>query len=162
MARGIVLFLTLFFVALTSGAAFVIWLDTNPSGMSAAFYVEKMQHAIRVFTVPVNTVAILGVLFTITSTFLARRDRFTFYLLIAGSICLIAATLITTFGNVPIINQIKTWSVNSPPPNWIEVGKNWSWFQAVRTILQMMALAFVIASTLSHRKTSQKLEGFIV
>jgi anthrone oxygenase-like protein len=126
MARRIVLFLTLFFVALTSGAAFAVWLDTNPSGVSPIFYAEKMQHAIQVFTVPLNTVAILGVLFTIASTFLARRDRFSFYLLIAASVCVIAATLITVFGNVPIINQIRTWSSNSPPSNWMEVGEKWS------------------------------------
>jgi uncharacterized membrane protein len=154
MARRIVLCLALFFVALTSGAAFVIWLDTNPSGMSPAFYAEKMQHAIRVFTVPLNTVAILGVLFTIISTFLARRDRFSFYLLIGASICVIAATLITAFGNVPIINQIMTWSINSPPSNWIEVGEKWSRYQTVRTILQTAALAFVILSTLFRRDIS--------
>jgi uncharacterized membrane protein len=155
IVRRIVLFLALFFVALTSGAAFAIWLDTNPSGMSSAFYAEKMQHAIRVFMVPLNAVAILGVLFTIASTFLARRDRSSFYLLIAASICLIAATLITTFGNVPIINQIKAWNINSPPPNWIEVGDKWSRFQTVRTILQTAALAFVIVSTMFRRDVSK-------
>jgi uncharacterized membrane protein len=155
MARRIVLFLALFFVALTSGAAFAIWLDTNPSGVSPIFYAEKMQHAIRVFTVPLNTVAILGVILTIASTFLARRDRFTFYLLIAASICLIAASLITAFGNVPIINQIMTWSSNSPQSNWMSVGEKWSRFQTVRTILQTAALAFVILSTLLHRDISK-------
>jgi uncharacterized membrane protein len=155
MVRKIVLFLALFFVAITSGAAFAIWLDTNPSGVSPTFYAEKMQHAIRVFTVPANTVAILGVLFTIASTFLSRRDRFTFYLLIAASIFLIAGSLITAFGNVPIINQIMTWSINSPPLNWMEVGEKWSQYQAVRTILQAAALAFVIVSTLFHLDISK-------
>jgi hypothetical protein len=114
MARRIILFLALFFVTLTSGVGFTIWLETNPSGVSPIFYAEKMQHAIRVFTVPLNTVAILGVLITIASTFLARRDRFSFYLLIAASVCLIAGTLITIFGNIPIINHITTWNSNSP------------------------------------------------
>jgi uncharacterized membrane protein len=155
MARKIVLFLALFFLALTSGAAFAIWLDTNPSGVAPVFYAEKMQHAIRVFTVPLNTVAILGVLFTIASTFLARRDRLSFYLLIAASICVIAATLITVLGSVPIINQIMTWSTTSPPSNWLEVGEKWLRFQAVRTILQTAALAFVILSTQFRRDISK-------
>ena len=155
MARRIILFLTLFFVALTSGAAFTIWLDTNPDGVSPIFYAEKMQHAIRVFTVPLNTVAILSVIFTIASTFLARRDRFSFYLLIGASICVAAAALITAFGNVPIINQIMTWSSNSPPSNWMEVGEKWSRFQTARTILQAAALACVILSTLFHRNHSK-------
>jgi uncharacterized membrane protein len=155
MARRIVLSLALFFVALTSGAAFTIWLHTNPFGMSPTFYIETMQHAIRVFTVPLNTVAILGVIFTIISTFLARHDRFSFYLLIAASICVIAATLITVFGNVPIINQIMTWNITSPPINLMEVGEKWLLFQTLRTILQIAALALVILSTLLRRDISK-------
>jgi hypothetical protein len=37
--------------------------------------IEKMQDAIRVFTVPLPTVVILGVFFSIVSAFLARRER---------------------------------------------------------------------------------------
>jgi hypothetical protein len=48
MLRKVVLFLALFFVALTSGAAFAVWLDSSPFGLSPNFYAEKMQHAIRV------------------------------------------------------------------------------------------------------------------
>jgi hypothetical protein len=60
MTRGIVLFTALFFTALVAGGAFVIWIDYNPTGMSATFYVEKMQHAIRVFTAPLPTIVILS------------------------------------------------------------------------------------------------------
>jgi hypothetical protein len=73
MTRGIVLFTALFFTALVAGGAFVIWIDYNPSGMSATFYVEK--HAIRVFTTPLPTIVILSVLSTAASAFLARRER---------------------------------------------------------------------------------------
>jgi hypothetical protein len=118
VARKFVLFAALFSVALVTGAAFAIWFDYNPTGMSPAFYTEKMQHAIRVFTIPLPTVVMLGLFFTIVSTFLARRDRPDFYLLIVASICIIAAALITAFGNIPINNQIMTWSINSPPSNW--------------------------------------------
>ena len=155
MARKVFLFLTLFFLALTSGAAFVIWLDFNPSGLSPTFYAEKWQHAIQVFTIPLNTVAILSVLFTITLTFLARRDRSSLYLLVCASVCVIAATLITVLGSVPLINQIKTWSVNSPPSNWMEVAEKWQRFQTVRTLLQTAALALVILSTLVRRDISK-------
>ena len=93
-----------------------------------------MQHAIRVFTVPLPTVVILAVFFTIVSTFLARRDRPDFYFLIAASICVTAVALITAFGNVPIKNQIMTWSINSPPSNWLDLGEKWWRFQTVRTI----------------------------
>ena len=98
MIRNIVLFAALFFVALVAGAAFAIWIDYNPAGMSSAFYAEKMQHAIRVFTVPLPTIVILGTLFTIASTLLARNERPDLYLLIVASVCIVAVALITALG----------------------------------------------------------------
>jgi len=152
MIRGIVLFAALFFVALVAGAAFAIWIDYNPAGMSSTFYTEKMQHAIRVFTVPLPTVVILGALFTIVSTFLARHERLDFYLLIGASVCIIAVALITALGNVPINNQIRTWSIDSPPPNWGELAQKWWSFQTVRTLSAIGGLSFLAVTALVRRK----------
>ena len=98
MTRSIILFAALFFMALVAGGAFVIWIDYDPSGMSAAFYVEKMQHAIQVFTTPLPVIVILSVLFSTASAFLARRERPGFYLLVAASTCALAVGLTTAFG----------------------------------------------------------------
>ncbi len=151
MTRKLVLFGALFFVALVAGAAFAIWIDYNPAGMSPAFYTEKMQHAIRVFTIPLPTVVILGVLFTIVSTILARRERPEFYLLIAASVCIIAVALITAFGNIPINNQIRVWNVTSPPSNWRDLAQKWWWFQTVRTIAAVGGLSLLIIPALARR-----------
>ncbi len=152
MIRRVVLFAALFFVALVAGAAFAIWIDYNPAGMSSAFYTEKMQHAIRVFTVPLPTVVILGVLFTIVSTFLARRERLDFYLLIVASVCIVAVALITAWGNIPINNQIRTWSINSPPPDWAELAQKWWWFQTLRTVSAIGGLSLLTVTALVRRK----------
>ena len=151
MARRIALFAALFFVALVAGAAFAIWIDYNPAGMSPTFYAEKMQHAIRVFTIPLPTVVVLGVLFTVASTFLARRDRPAFYLLLAASACIITVALITAFGNIPINNQIMTWDINSPPSNWAELAEKWWQFQTVRTMAAIAGLGSLIAVALLRR-----------
>jgi uncharacterized membrane protein len=152
MIRRVVLFAALFFVALVAGAAFAIWIDYNPAGMSSAFYTEKMQHAIRVFTVPLPTVVILGVLFTIVSTFLARRERPDFYLLIVASVCIVAVALITAWGNIPINNQIRTWSINSPPPDWAELAQKWWRFQTLRTLSAIAGLSLLTVTALVRRK----------
>lgn len=156
MTGKLVLFAAMFFVALVAGAAFAIWIDYNPTGMSPAFFVEKMQHAIRVFTIPLPAVVVLGVVFTVVSTFFARRDRPTFYLLLAASLCIIAVALITVFGNIPINNQIKTWSINSPPSNWSELSVTWWHFQTVRTIAAVGGLSLLILALLVRRTTSTK------
>ena len=73
MPQRIVLFAALFFVALASGGAFVEYLAYDPAGMSSVFYVETMQHGIRVMR-PLAVVPNLGLFFTIISIFLARGD----------------------------------------------------------------------------------------
>ncbi len=152
MARSIVLFAALFCTALVAGGASVIWIDYNPSGMSAAFYVEKMQHAIQVFTTPFPIVVILSVLSSAASAFLARRERPGFYLLAAASGCILAVLLITVFGNIPINNQIKSWSIASPPSSWVELSAQWSQFQTARTIAAVSGLALLILAVLIRRE----------
>ena len=144
MTRSIVLFAALFFTALVAGGAFIIWIEYNPTGMSASFYTEKMQHAIRVFTAPLPTIVTLSVLFTATSAFVCRRERRNLYLLIAAAGCMIAVALITAFGNVPINNQIKTWSISSPPSAWIDLSAEWWRFQSARTVAAICGLSLLI------------------
>ena len=153
--RKFVLFTALLFVALVAGAAFAIWFDYNPEGMSPAFYTEKMQHAIHIFTIPLPTVVVLGVLFTGISAFLARSERPNFFLLFAASVCMIAVALITRFGNIPINNQILTWSISSPPSDWANLAQKWWQLQTLRTALAIGALAFLISAALAHRATSK-------
>lgn len=155
MARTIVLFASLLFVALASGGAFVVYLAYDPSGMSAAFYVETMQHAIRVL-LPLAVVLNLGLFFTIVSAVLARRDRLSFYLSMAASICIIASFLLTVFGNWPINNQIITWSINSPPSNWTELRDAWWRFHVARTVMGIGGLSFIILAALFRRNTSRQ------
>jgi uncharacterized membrane protein len=154
MVRTGVLFAALFFVALTSGGAFVVYLVYNPAGMSSAFYVETMQHAIRVM-LPLAVVLNLGLFFTIVSAVLARRDRLSFYLLIAASICIVLTVLITVFGNWPINNQIITWGLNSPPSNWTELRDEWWRFHVARAVMMIAALSCLILAALLRRDISK-------
>jgi len=60
--------------------------------------------------------------------------------------------LITGFGNIPINNQILTWSVASPPANWAALAKKWWQFQTARVVLQTAALWLVSSAVLIRRK----------
>ena len=152
MARSIILFGALFFTGLVAGAAFVIWIEFDPSGLSAPFYIENMQHAIHVFTFPLPAIVVLSVLFTGASTILAWCERLNFYLLAAGCFCTAVVALVTAFGNIPINNQIQTWTVTSPPPNWSDLATEWWRFQSVRTIAGLGGLMLVISAALSPQK----------
>ena len=148
LARKMVLFGSLVFVGLTAGAAYVVWFDYDPSGVSPAFYAETMQHAIRVLTVPLPAIVVLGLIFTVLATFQARNDRAPFFLLAAASLCIIAVALITSLGNIPINNQILTWNIESPPANWAQIAGRWWRFQTARLVLQTFALCLVSSAAL--------------
>jgi hypothetical protein len=152
MARRIILFVNLVWVALMVGGTFVVYLVYNPAGMSAAFYVETMQHGIRSL-LPLAVLMFLGLFFTITSAVLARRDRPNLYLLIATSICIIAAVLLTVFGNWPINNQIITWNANSPPSNWTELRDAWWRFHVARFVMGIVGLSCLLLAALNRRNT---------
>ena len=161
MARSVILFCALFFTALVAGGAFVIWIEYNPTGMSAASYVEGMQHAIRVFTVPLPTTVILSFLFCAASAFLARRERPGFYLLVAATASVLAVALITVFGNIPINNQIKTWRITAPPASWVDLSAQWWQFQTVRTIAAVCGMALLIVAVLMRRSAHGGLKSSV-
>lgn len=148
LTRKMVLFGSLLFVGLTAGAAYVIWFDYDPSGMSPAFFAETMQHAIRALTVPLPTIVVLGLLFTVIASFQARSDRAPFLLLTVASLCIICVALITRFGNIPINNQILTWNIASPPVDWARVAEKWWRLQTARVVLQTVALCLVSSAVL--------------
>ena len=159
MARRFVLGVALFFMAQISGASIVVWLDNNPAGLSPGFFIEKIQHSIRVLTVPLPALAAVGLLFTLAATIQARRERLRFYLLIAASACVIAGAVSTGLGSVPINEQILTWSSASPPSNWAEVIEKWRLFHLVRTVLTMTGLCFLILAVLERSDAAAQLAG---
>jgi len=151
MARQMAAFASLFFTGLVAGAAFVIWIEFNPAGLSASFYVQSMQHAIRDFTVPLPAIVMLSVVSTASASFLYRREGRSFYLLLAAFICTVLVAVVTAIGNIPINNQIETWTPAAPPSNWSHLAIVWWQYQSIRTIASVVALALVIIAILGFR-----------
>lgn len=154
MARRIILLVNLVWVSLMVGGTFVVYMIYNPKGMSAAFYVETMQHGIRTL-LPLAVLMFMGLLFTITSAIFARGDRASLYLLIATGICILTAISLTVFGNWPINNQIITWNANSPPSNWTDLRDAWWRFHVARFIMGIIGLSCLLLATLNRSSTAR-------
>ncbi len=148
MTRKFVLFAALLFAALIAGGQYVVWWDYNPADMSAAFYTEKMQRAIRVIGTPLFSVLCAAAVMTIASALLARRDRGAFKLLLAACACYVTAVLMTKFGAIPILDQIAAWNLNSPPAAWRVAADKWWWIHTVRFAFQLAGLCLLLAVAL--------------
>ena len=153
MWRKIGLFGAVFFTGLVAGAAFIVWIEFNPAGLSAAYYTESMQHAIRDFTIPLPSMVGLSILCTGAMAIHARHARLSFYLLAAACLCTIVVAFITVFGNIPINNEIKHWTSASPPSNWPDVAAVWWRFQSARLIVALGGFVLAIWAALNREAT---------
>jgi len=64
----------------------------------------------------------------------------TFYLTFAGFAWFLAAPLVTTIVEDPIVKQIETWSVSTLPGNWQERRDRWLAFHVIRVLASVAGL----------------------
>lgn len=155
MPASIIRFSVLLLASLLVGAMFGIWLGFNPSDLSPGTYVEHQQHTIRALNTPMPILGGVCILLTIILAVLERSNRQVRYLLVAATVCLVSAGLITQFLNQPINAEVMTWSIQAPPANWTELRDQWWQWHIVRTLAGIAAMSFLILATLIRRDASK-------
>ncbi|MDT3678709.1 MAG: DUF1772 domain-containing protein [Burkholderiaceae bacterium] len=150
-AIGYVLLLLL---AAVVGTMFGVWLGFDPSQLSARAYVEQQQNAIRALN---TLLPVLGAVCIALTLVLAFRTHVTNlrYLLLAAAACLIAAALITRFGNQPINALVLHWTAETPPEDWQTWRDRWWWLHEIRTLAGVVAYALTLLAVLRRRSSKQ-------
>ncbi len=149
MTTTVVRFTNIFMAALVTGTMFGIWLGFNPAALSASAYVEQQQNAIRALNVTMPILGAVCIVLTLVHASLVRASRSSFYLLLLGAALLVAAGLITRFGNQPMNAQVITWSALAPPSAWARARDQWWYWHVLRTIAGIAALACIIAASIT-------------
>lgn len=144
MQKKTIGFINILIVALVAGTVFGIWLGYNPNKLSSASYVEQQQEAIRALNVKMPIMGAIGILLTIASALMARSDRKTLYLLIGAAVCLLAAGLVTRFGNQPLNAIVITWDPQAPPVNWMDFRNAWWNWHIIRTVASVAGLCLLL------------------
>ena len=148
MLTAVLRFASLLLTGLLVGAMFGIWLGFNPMHLSASAYVEMQQNAIRALNVSMPMLGLVCIVLTGVLTFRTRGEQRV--LLIAATVCLAAAGLITRFGNQPINAIVMSWSAHSPPANWADLRDLWWRWHIARTALGVLAFALSLLATTMH------------
>ncbi|HKP97166.1 MAG TPA: hypothetical protein VJ385_15560 [Fibrobacteria bacterium] len=60
--------------------------------------------------------------------------------------------------NLPIDNQIKTWTLQSLPSDWTGIRDRWEWFHCLRTWVSMAGFAALVGGTLYSSSGAEKVE----
>lgn len=154
MTASTLRFISLLLTSLLVGTMFGIWLGFNPAALTASAYVEVQQNAIRALNVAMPVLGLVCILLTAALAVLTKNDKRGRYLLVASIICLVAAGLVTRFGNQPINAVVMTWSPRAPAANWMELRDTWWNWHILRTVAGAGALALALLAAVGGQRRS--------
>src|SRR5207302_4986889 len=83
-----------------------------------------------------------------------EKNSVAFYLSSLACLAVIIALLITLIVEVPIDNEIRTWTATTIPSDWTMIRARWECFHAARTFVSLGSLAsFIVAVLISKKLT---------
>jgi uncharacterized membrane protein len=147
---------TIVLFALVMGVFWGTWfsLSRTMSQLSAETFVAIGHQMIQNLGVPMAILlplALLSALVTLALLWQARRTV-AFWWLLTGFLLMVAALAITLVVEVPIDNQIKTWTAATLPGDWRSIQSRWELFHTIRTFLSIAAVvAVTISGTVAAR-----------
>jgi uncharacterized membrane protein len=83
-----------------------------------------------------------------------KRKTVYFYCILAALILFIIALIVTVGIEVPIDNQIRTWTVNTMPPGWQNIRGRWEFYHTVRTFVSLSSVALFLIALLNRKQAA--------
>jgi uncharacterized membrane protein len=138
-------FATLILAALVMGVFWGTWFTLTRSipDFSAAEFIHIGKTIIANVAVPMAIlmpVTLLMMLIAIWQSY--RVNKSTFYLYALSFLLMVVTLIITVAVEVPIDNQIKTWTENTVPANWESLRHTWDQFHTLRTFTSILSVGF--------------------
>ena len=123
---------------LMAGLLFGDWLGPSfaRSAMNTSSFVQFQQvvHINYLRTLPaLSTVALAAPILWLVML-RSRRDTAESKILLSATIAIVIGYTITFVFNVPVNNQLETWSIAAPPANAREIWSQWEKAHVIRTI----------------------------
>jgi len=140
---------TIVLFALVMGVFWGTWfsLSRTMDQLSPETFLAVGHEMIRNLGVPMAVLLPLALLSALVTLILLWPDRTAaFWWLAAGFVLMLAALVITLAVEVPIDNQIETWTAATLPGDWRSIQSRWELWHTVRTFA---SIAAVVAATIS-------------
>jgi uncharacterized membrane protein len=141
---------TIVLFALVMGVFWGTWfsLSRTMNRLPAETFLAVGHEMIRNLAVPMAILlplALVSALVTLALLWQRHRTAALGWLLV-GLLLMVAALAVTLLVEVPIDNQIKTWTAATLPGDWRSIQSRWELFHTIRTVL---SIAAVVAVTIS-------------
>lgn len=144
MAQKTVQLITGVLLVLVTGIFWGTWfsLSRTMHGLPADIFITIGKEIMQNVAVPMSIIMPASLLGLTILLIWARKERTIYFYCILGTFILfIAALLITVTIEVPIDNQIKTWSPATIPANWEEIRDRWECFHTMRTWIAVAGIS---------------------
>jgi uncharacterized membrane protein len=148
-------FVGLFLLTLVTGVFWGTWFTLTRSieTFSAAEFIHIGQTIIRNVAWPMRILMPACILFMIVSASLVTEKKSPrFYLSVTACLLIVATLLITLVVEVPIDNQIRTWTAETVPTDWTTLRARWQAFHTARTFVSLASLGSLILAVLSVKR----------
>lgn len=145
-------FVALLLVGLIAGGVFSIWFGYDVSAYTQATFVEVHQRAVRGLNDVLPLMGLGAITCVIVLAVLARRDRSVLAIYVLVVLALIAAGVITRFGNQPINATVMTWTPDTVPPEWQSLARTWWMWHGWRVAASILAFLCLIVAVLADRR----------
>jgi hypothetical protein len=145
-------FLSLMLYALVLGVFWGTWLSQSRTmdALSAATFLENGRQYIANLAMPMRFLMPASLAATFAAAWFARRKGpAALWPALAAGILMAAALAVTLIVNVPIDNQIKTWTLESMPADWGRIRDHWEAFHALRTGMALAGFACLAGGSLN-------------
>lgn len=155
MKRKLTEFAAVLLVALVTGVFWGTWFTLTRSleNFSAAEFIHIGK------TIIANVALPMRILMPATIGLLAsamwqsyRVNKGSFYLYAISLALMILTLVITVAVEVPIDNQIKTWTETTLPADWESLRQTWNRFHTIRTFTSIASLGFFAAGMIRRMK----------
>ena len=90
---------------------------------------------------------------------ITRKRGLPFYFFVTSFILMAITLVITVAVEVPIDNQIKTWTTETLPENWTALRSRWSQFHALRTFTSILSFVSLSIGVVMSSRSQPEVSG---
>ncbi|MBO9201548.1 MULTISPECIES: DUF1772 domain-containing protein [Niastella] len=153
MLRRTLLFITGILLVLITGVFWGTWFSLSRtmdtlSGETFVVIGKQIMKNVALGMSIMMPLAIVGLIALLLIT--GRRKKDHFYWLLFTLIMFVAALAITLFIEVPLDNQIKTWTDGNLPHDWGVVRDRWQVYHSDRTFLSLAGMACYLMAVIKR------------
>jgi len=149
-------FTAMLLFSLVTGVFWGTWFSLSRSigAITPATFLEVGHTMIGNLEGPMSVLMPAALLSALVLAAVLFRRRLTRSSAFAASafVLLLVAMIITLTVNVPIDRRIQSWTTATLPADWSAIRDRWELYHGLRTLVSLVALACLFASTLSSTK----------